>query len=1064
MKKNYFLIVMLSLAIMPMAIAQKKAKKLQPAGQTETNLPAIPTTLQSGTPDESRNPFERPVSFRTITNFVGNINLPEGVQLIAADNNLPTMVKGELRNAAGADVNARVAQYLQALQPAMQIKNSADEFVEYNRQTDDLGITHVRMQQTWSGYKVWGAQIVVHEQNGKVNRMNGRYFPTPTLDLTQANISEPQAIQIAKADVETKIKFQTLDAYTKKLIGGEQIRSEMVVLYLNGDKNQEFLAYHVTVIPHTMSKMEYFLDARTGAILNKYNAVCDFFGALAVTGLDKKEALKRISEEQSPSNSIASDKLISTTSALVDGVSTASAVDLKGITRTLNTYVSSNENFLLDGSRTMFRFTTALPDDPTGAILTLDAFNTSPSGRFNYDHVSPRNNNWVLTSPKAVSAHFNSGTAYDYYKNTFNRNSINGRGGTIISLINVSDDNGGGMDNAFWNGEAMFYGNGASYFTPLAKALDVGGHEMSHGVIQNTANLDYQGESGAMNESYADIFGAMIDRANWTMGEDVVRAQYFPTGALRDLANPHNGGARLGDNGWQPNNTSEQYSGTQDNGGVHINSGIPNYAYYLFANASGVGKAIAEKIYYRALDHYLVTSSKFIDLRAAVLASAQELYPGNTTISNAAANAFTTVGIGSGGSSTGTTYQQDIPVNPGADWILYSASDSTKIFVAKADFSNTPVVLSNTKHISKPSISDNGSEVVFVGADNKIHYIPINWAAGTVGTESIFGANQNQTWSNVVISKDGSKLAANTIFADSAIFVYTDQTQNWKKFRLYSPTYTQGISTGTTTFSDALEWDHTSQYVVYDSYNVLRGARNQNLDYYDVAFIKVWENGAGGYWDRGTIQKLFASLPTNTQVVNPTYAKNSPYILGFDYVDNNQSTNGNTTYGANIQTGDLDTIALVNTLGYPSFARLDDRVIYNSYSGATPTIRSVPLASNKIRQGAAPTLLRNNATLGTWFANQTRRLLEVQDLSKGEVKVYPNPFSDILSLSFEGTLNGEGKVQLFDMLGKEVYMTTVNVQSGKNTLQLNAPNLGKGAYILRITVQDRSLSQKLMKM
>ena len=82
----------------------------------------------------------------------------------------------------------------------------------------------------------------------------------------------------------------------------------------------------------------------------------------------------------------------------------------------------------------------------------------------------------------------------------------------MISLINVSDpENGEALDNAFWNGKAMFYGNGRHDFKPLAGGLDVAGHEMTHGVVENTANLEYEGESGAINESLADIFGSMMD-------------------------------------------------------------------------------------------------------------------------------------------------------------------------------------------------------------------------------------------------------------------------------------------------------------------------------------------------------------------------------------------------------------------------------------------------------------------------------------------------------------------------------------------------------------------------
>src|SRR5205085_423648 len=120
------------------------------------------------------------------------------------------------------------------------------------------------------------------------------------------------------------------------------------------------------------------------------------------------------------------------------------------------------------------------------------------------------------------------------------RNSINGQGGTIISVINVNQSPGVGMDNAFWNGKAMFYGNGNAAFTPLAKSLDVGGHEMTHGVTEASAGLEYKNQSGAINESMSDCFGVCIDRGNFLIGEDVVKTSVFPSGALRNLQDPHN--------------------------------------------------------------------------------------------------------------------------------------------------------------------------------------------------------------------------------------------------------------------------------------------------------------------------------------------------------------------------------------------------------------------------------------------------------------------------------------------------------------------------------------------
>ena len=137
----------------------------------------------------------------------------------------------------------------------------------------------------------------------------------------------------------------------------------------------------------------------------------------------------------------------------------------------------------------------------------------------------------------------------------------------------------------------MTYGDGDGIqFSNLAGAFDVTAHEITHGITQSTAALEYEGQSGALNESYSDVMAAMADNANWTIGEDV----YTPSisgDALRDLSNPHQGGSSLNDAGWQPATMGEflymPYTDDQDYGGVHINSGIPNHAAYLVANQIG---------------------------------------------------------------------------------------------------------------------------------------------------------------------------------------------------------------------------------------------------------------------------------------------------------------------------------------------------------------------------------------------------------------------------------------------------------------------------------------------
>jgi len=151
------------------------------------------------------------------------------------------------------------------------------------------------------------------------------------------------------------------------------------------------------------------------------------------------------------------------------------------------------------------------------------------------------------------------------------------------------------------------YGEGDTDFRPLAGALDVSGHEMTHGVVGNSARLEYLGQSGAINESMVDVFGCAMDPADWLIGEDVVLTSAFPTGALRSISDPHNGG--LNAPGYQPRTMAEYVAGSADSYGVHANSGIPNWAYYKFATA--ISRAHGEQIWYRALTTYLSKNSQW---------------------------------------------------------------------------------------------------------------------------------------------------------------------------------------------------------------------------------------------------------------------------------------------------------------------------------------------------------------------------------------------------------------------------------------------------------------------
>ena len=181
----------------------------------------------------------------------------------------------------------------------------------------------------------------------------------------------------------------------------------------------------------------------------------------------------------------------------------------------------------------------------------------------------------------AVDAQYYAGVVDAFYADVFNRNSIDDEGMQIRSAVHIAE----GYCNAFWNGEQMSYGDGdGRNCLPLSGGLDVAGHELTHGVTEFTSGLIYENESGALNESFSDMMGNTIEffadrngldpaaKPDWRIGEDVI----IPTRGFRNMGDP----AEFGD----PDHYSDLYTGPDDNGGVHSNSGISNLAYYLTIN------------------------------------------------------------------------------------------------------------------------------------------------------------------------------------------------------------------------------------------------------------------------------------------------------------------------------------------------------------------------------------------------------------------------------------------------------------------------------------------------
>jgi Zn-dependent metalloprotease len=222
----------------------------------------------------------------------------------------------------------------------------------------------------------------------------------------------------------------------------------------------------------------------------------------------------------------------------------------------------------------------------------------------------------------AVNAHVYGGDTYDFYANYHGRDSLDNAGMTLYSYVHYDT----GYCNAFWDGYEMTYGDGCFIVVD-----DVVAHEMTHGVTSNESNLDYSYQSGAINESFSDIWGEFVDLTNgkgtdtpavrWLMGEDT------SIGAIRDMKDPTTFGDpdRMG--------SPLYYTGSGDNGGVHYNSGVGNKAAYLITDGdtfngytvTGLGITKTAQIYYEAQTNILTSTSNYGDLYNALFQACTNL-------------------------------------------------------------------------------------------------------------------------------------------------------------------------------------------------------------------------------------------------------------------------------------------------------------------------------------------------------------------------------------------------------------------------------------------------------
>jgi len=258
----------------------------------------------------------------------------------------------------------------------------------------------------------------------------------------------------------------------------------------------------------------------------------------------------------------------------------------------------------------------------------------------------------------ADEAYDGAGATYDLYYEIFERNSIDDKGMQLNSIVHYLK----GYDNAFWDGEKMVYGDGDEdlpeedrLFNRFTISIDIIGHELTHGVTQYEANLVYQNQPGALNESFSDVFGSLVKQriknqkandADWLIGEGLFTSNVNGK-AIRSMKNP---GSAYDDpvlgKDPQPGHMNDYVNTTSDNGGVHVNSGIPNKAFYEIATElGGYAWEKAGKIWYVTLRDKLKSTSDFQAAADKTYEAAGELFGANSVEQKAIKNGWAKVGI-----------------------------------------------------------------------------------------------------------------------------------------------------------------------------------------------------------------------------------------------------------------------------------------------------------------------------------------------------------------------------------------------------------------------------------
>ena len=665
-----------------------------------------------------------------------------------------------------------------------------------------------------------------------------------------------------------------------------------------------------------------------------------------------------------------------------------SGTDMFGQQRTFPVWSANGGYYLMDTTKPSFRPGSDPVTNPQGVIAIGDLINRE-FGTAPPEAVFSSNPN-VWSSRDAVSALVNLGVTYDYFLTAHQRNGLGGDGGNLFAIVRS-----GGLDNAFYMNEqrVMVFGD----VQPFVASLDVVAHELGHGVTANSANLEYRRQSGALNESFSDIFGELVE--NFAYGSHDWRMGSALSSQFRDFKNPRTVSTGLGPN---PSKWSEFYwlNDDQDHGGVHINSSIINHAFYQLAEGlpNHLGLQDAAAVFYRCLTVHLQPQSQFIDCRLGCIASAEELFPNDPSKVAAVADAFDAVEVLDLPPSPMPGQLQPVDA-PDSALAVYHNAAKTRYSLARREAAkgDDPVEGTGLVHgvkKSRISTAGDGSAFVFVDEDGDLCSSTTEAPATALKCYGLDGFIHS-----AAISAAGKFAAA--VFKDPVSGTPRDRLfvtdgENSREYQLKSPAI-DGVAVDAILYADQLSFSPDGRYLLYDALSEVRFGNGPKVERWSVYLLDL------------QAELFYVVIPPfeNYNIGNPVFGHTSDRFIAFEGQHIATGTTSVLTYDR--FAGAVGEVGVVNNgYGYPEFTGDDRALVFaNSDPTASLTKKSLyrqGLAEDKVSKVGTAEMWLHDAVLGVVYRRGT--YLSVNE--RPTVSLVTQPAVSAVTVGTTVTLNAFG--------------------------------------------------------